>query len=175
MGGGVCAIGNMSDAPLSHGEHMTHQFTVQPARITVQFIVETAAPEGCVSCSAVGALSFNTTRGRVVAVATQQGRVDTGGGGTRARGACGRGVLGLDGKRRTTIWGITTRTSAGANFSGHSRLGGRWRRKGLLVSWRKPRVGGTCLNEHGRYTHQAENPASRCHCRPCGRFEVERE
>lgn len=110
------------------------QFTVQPARITVQFIVETAAPEGCMGCSAIGALSFNTTGGRVVAVATQQGRVDTGGGGTRARGACGRGVLGLDGKRRTTIWGITTRTSAGANFSGHSRLGGRCRRKGLLVS-----------------------------------------
>lgn len=136
---------------------MAHKFTVQPACITVQFIIETAAPEGCMSRSAVGALSFNTTRGRVTAVATQQGRIDTGGSGARARGTCGRGVLGLHGKRRTTIWGITTRTSARANFSGHSRLWGR--RKGLLVGLRKPRVGGTFLNEHRRYTHRAENPA----------------
>lgn len=90
------------------------------------------------SRSAVGALSFNTTRGNVVPVTTQQCWIDTGGSGTRARGTCGWGVLSLDSKRRTAVRGITTSASARANFSRHSRL----RRKGnLLVRLRKLHVG----------------------------------
>jgi hypothetical protein len=116
---------------------ITYQLTIEPTCIAVQLVVKPTSPKRSMSRATVRTLGLDSARSGIVAVPTNDSRVNAGGSGTRTRRTCDGRSLSLDCKVRPTVGGITSGTCAGANLRGN---GPRSRLLDSLRKWRRARV-----------------------------------
>jgi hypothetical protein len=101
---------------------ITYQLAIQAASVTVELVVETTAPKGCVRSAAVRTFGLDPARSGI-AIPAKNRRIDAGGSGTRARRPCGGSILGLDRKVGATAGGVCPCSPAGAKFGRGNSLG----------------------------------------------------